>query len=72
MKGTKNMFRKFLERIIAAEGREDAINNIFYGGIEYDENDEIVNIGIDLAYQWELLSWKDHEMLLAIIEKMAY
>lgn len=72
MKGTKNMFRKFLERIIAAEGREDAVQNIFYGGIEKDEDGNIVNIGIDLAYQHDMLSWKDHEMLLAIIEKMAY
>ena len=54
------MFKKFIERIIAAKDREDAINNVFYG-----EN------GIDIAYQREKLTWKEHEMLLAIIEKMA-
>ena len=54
------MFKKFIERIIAAKDREDAINNVFYGAD-----------GIDMAYQREKLTWKEHEMLLAIIEKIA-
>lgn len=54
------MFKKFIERIIASESREDAINNVFYG-----QN------GIDAAYQQEKITWKEHEMLLALIEKMA-
>lgn len=54
------MFKKFIEKIIAAENREDAINNIFYGAN-----------GIDIAYQQEKITWKEHEMLLALIEKMA-
>ena len=56
----KKMFKKFIEKIIAAENREDAINNIFYGAN-----------GIDIAYQQEKITWKEHEMLLALIEKMA-
>ena len=54
------MFKKFLQRIIDAQDREDAIQNVFYG-----------NDGIDRAYQQEKITWKEHEMLLAIIEKMA-
>lgn len=54
------MFKKFLERIIAAENREDAINNVFYGAD-----------GIDMAYQREKITWKEHQMLLKLIEKMA-
>ena len=54
------MFKKFIERIIAAENREDAIQNVFYG-----------EDGIDMAFQHEKISWKDHQMLLALIDKMA-
>lgn len=54
------MFKKFIERIIAAENREDAISNVFYGPD-----------GIDMAYQREKITWKEHEMLLALIEKLA-
>lgn len=54
------MFKKFIERIIAAENREDAINNVFYG-----------SDGIDMAYQHDKITWKEHQMLLALIEKLA-
>lgn len=54
------MFKKFIERIIASENREDAIQNVFYG-----EN------GIDMMYQKEKITYKDFTMLLALIEKMA-
>lgn len=54
------MFKKFIQRIIEAENREDAMQNVFYG-----------NDGIDIAFQREKISWKEHRMLLAIIEKMA-
>lgn len=54
------MFKKFIQRIIEAESREDAINNVFYG-----------KDGIDMAYQREKITWKEHQMLLALIEKMA-
>lgn len=54
------MFKKFIQRIIDAKNKEDAINNVFYG-----EN------GIDMAFQRDKITWKEHEMLLALIEKMA-
>ena len=54
------MFKKFIQRIIEAKDREDAIQNVFYGAD-----------GIDIAYQREKITWKEHEMLLALIEKMA-
>lgn len=54
------MFKKLLQRIIDSENREDAIKNVFYG-----------DNGIDVAFQKEKITWKEHQMLLAIIEKMA-
>lgn len=54
------MFKKFIERIIESENKEDAVNHVFYGAD-----------GIDMAYQREKITWKEHEMLLALIEKMA-
>lgn len=54
------MFKKFVERIVAAQGREDAIQNVFYGAD-----------GIDMAYQRGKITWNDHELLLALIEKLA-
>ena len=49
------MFKKFLQK-----DREDAIQNVFYGAD-----------GIDMAFQHEKISWKDHQMLLALIEKLS-
>lgn len=54
------MFKKFIQRIIEAEGREDAIQNVFYGAD-----------GIDMAFQRDKLSWKEFEMLRKLIDKMA-
>lgn len=54
------MFKKFIERIIAAENREEAINKVFYGAD-----------GIDMAYQKDKITYKEHQMLLNLIEKMA-
>lgn len=54
------MFKKFIQRIIEAKDREGAIQNVFYG-----------SNGIDMAFQHEKITWKEHEMLLALIEKMA-
>ena len=54
------MFKKFIQRIIEAENARDAIDNVFYG-----------DDGIDAAYQHEKITWKEHQMLLALIEKMA-
>lgn len=54
------MFKKFVQRIIDSENQEDAVQNVFYGAD-----------GIDMAFQREKITWKEHEMLLALIEKMA-
>lgn len=54
------MFKKFIQRIIDAENRQDAIDNVFYGAD-----------GIDMAYQRDKITWKEHQMLLQIINKMA-
>ena len=54
------MFKKFIQRIIESENKEDAIANVFYG-----------KDGIDMAYQHEKITWKDHQMLLALIEKIS-
>lgn len=54
------MFKKFIQRIIEATDRDDAIQNVFYG-----------KDGIDMAFQHEKITWKEHQMLLALIEKMA-
>lgn len=63
------MFKKLLQRIIDAKDQEDAIQNVFYGS--KIENGKIIEYGVDLAYQHDKISWKEHEMLLALIEKMA-
>lgn len=54
------MFKKFIQRIIEAKDKEDAVQNVFYG-----------KDGIDMAFQHEKISWKEHQMLSALIEKMA-
>lgn len=64
------MFKKFIQRIIEAENKQDAIDNVFYG-TKYDDDGHIVEYGIDIAFQHEKITWKEHQMLLALIEKMA-
>ena len=64
------MFKKFIERIIAAENKEDAIDNVFYGS-KYDDDGHVIVYGIDLAYQMDKITWKEHEMLFDLIQKMA-
>lgn len=54
------MFKKFIKRIIEAKDMQDAMNNVFYG-----------DDGIDVAFQREKITWQEHEMLLALIEKLA-
>lgn len=54
------MFKKFIERIVKSDNREDAIQNVFYGPD-----------GIDMAFQRGKITWKEHQTLLALIEKMA-
>lgn len=64
------MFKKFIQRIIEAKDQQDAMDNVFYG-TRWDENGNITQYGVDIAYQHEKITWKEHEMLLALIEKMA-
>ena len=52
------MFKKFVQEIIDAQSEEELMD-IFYR-----------KDGIDMMYQKEKLSWKDHQMLLALINKM--
>ena len=54
------MFKKFIERIIEANNKEEALQTVFYG-----------KDGIDIAFQNEKITWKEHEMLLALIDKLA-
>ena len=64
------MFKKFLQRIIDAADQQDAIDNVFYG-TTWDDNGKVVEYGIDIAYQHEKITAAEHQMLLALIEKMA-
>lgn len=54
------MFKKLLQRIIDAETQRAAWDNVFYG-----------NDGIDMMYQKEKITWKEHQMLVQVIERMA-
>ena len=54
------MFKKFIQRIIEVESKESAMQNVFYGAD-----------GIDIAYQQDKITYKEHQMLLALIEKLA-
>lgn len=64
------MFKKFIERIIAAKDREDAIKNVFYG-TKVDEDGNITSFGIEMAYQHQKITWKEYQMLIDLIYKMA-
>lgn len=64
------MFKKFIARIIAAQDREDAVQNVFYG-TQWDEDGNVIEYGIDIAYQHGKITWKEHQMLLALINKLA-
>ncbi len=52
------MFKKFLKEIIEANTEEDLLDI-------FNRED-----GIDMMYQKEKLSWEDHKMLLALINKL--
>ena len=54
------MFKKFIKRIIEAENRDDAYEKVF-----------CADDGIDMAFQHGKISWKDHQLLIALIDKMA-
>lgn len=63
------MFKKFLQRIIDSKDQYDAMQNVFYG-TKWDDNGNVIEYGIDIAYQHEKITWKQHQMLLGIISKM--
>lgn len=63
------MFKSFIQRIIEAKDQQDAIENVFYG--TKIENGKVTQYGIDYAYQHDKITWKEHQMLLALIDKMA-
>ena len=54
------MFKKFIQRIIEAADKEDAVQNVFYGPD-----------GVDMAFQHEKITWKEYEMLSKLIDKLA-
>lgn len=64
------MFKKFLQRIIDAADKQDAIDNVFYG-TKWGDDGNITEYGIDIAYQHGKITAAEHQMLLALIEKMA-
>lgn len=64
------MFKKFIERIVAAKDRQDAIDNVFYG-TKWDDDGKVIEYGIDIAYQHAKISWKEHQLLLKLIDKLA-
>ncbi len=64
------MFKKFLQRIIDAKDKMDAIDNVF-NGTKWDADGNIIEYGIDIAYQHDKITAAEHQMLLALIKKMA-
>ena len=65
------MFKKFIQRIIEAKDREDAVQNVFYGTRWAEDGSKVEVYGIDIAYQHGKITWKEHQMLLDLIDKMA-
>ena len=63
------MFKKFIEEIIACKDQQEALDKVFYGTVWKDG--KIEKYGIDIAYQHEKISYKEHELLAALIKKMA-
>lgn len=54
------MFKTFIKRIIEAQDKQEAVDNVFYG-----EN------GIDMAFQRDKLTFSEFKMLSDLIDKMA-
>lgn len=52
------MFKKLLQQLIDATTEEEILN-VFY---KVD--------GIDMMYQKEKITWKEHQMLLALVNKL--
>ncbi len=74
MKNNMVTFKNFIQQIIDAKDREDAVQNVFYGTVfGEDENGKpvVIKWGIEYAAQREQITHKEEQMLLALIEKMA-
>jgi len=63
------MFKKFIQQIIESENKEDAIQNVYYGTV-WNDNDEIIQYGIETAFEHEKITWKEYELLTKLIEKL--
>lgn len=57
------MFKKFVTEMVAAQ-TEQEVTHILYR-VKSDSEEW----GVDLAYQHEKISWKDHELLFDLAEK---
>ena len=55
----KKLIRCYLEWIIECSTQEEAYDKVFYG-----------SNGIDQAFQHDMISWEDHQLLLKLIGKM--
>lgn len=63
------MFKEFIQRIIEAKNHYDAVHNVFYG-MKWDDDGNIEQYGIDIAYQQGKIDWDEYQMLIALIDKM--
>ena len=54
------MFKKFIERLIAAE-TEEQINHILYD----------FETGVDMTYQREKITYKEHELLFELAGRIS-
>jgi hypothetical protein len=54
------MFKKLLQRIIDAENVQDAVDNVLYG-----------MDGVDMAYQRDKITFKEHEILFKLVSIIA-
>ena len=53
------MFKKFVRELVEAETEEEILS-IFYRAD-----------GIDMSYQHEKITWRDHELLLDLVNKLS-
>lgn len=63
------MYKKFVQRIIKAIYREDAMQNIFYSDV-YDEYDNLIEHGIATAFLYNEITCKEYEVLKMLIDAL--
>lgn len=59
-KEARKMFKKFIERLIAAE-TEEQVNHILYD----------FETGVDMAYQRDKITYKEHELLFELAGRIS-